>query len=370
MAGEYGHIPLSRRMFSGRDPLWEGDEPFDRRSAWVDLIQLAAFQPRQRMLQGQLIALDRGQLFASERFLAERWHWSRAAVRRFLTALEEKLKRIEVKPAHGAAHLGSVITICKYEDYNTPRGTDRPTDRPGVQPVSAHTRPKIEEREELNTPSTTSRAGETGTETTPDPRLEMWAEFDARAKDLVDPEKSRARAVVRGIIEGDTNTAWMDQTGTPVPWSERPRLFRLAMDERSANGGKLHVVLRQVVIPREFDPFPQTKSSDRRPVQGTEAARVLSSTRDHDSGAGRIHQPHQQTGPQLVAVDPMDGYRAEQEARAAKIATLPPEEQDRLRELAKRKAGKQASDDHVEGVFVGLALEAVAARDRAGRLIA
>lgn len=150
---DYGYLPVSRKMFDGYDPIWEGKEPFDRRSAWLDLCQMAAYQPRRRAVGGHVVVLERGQLLASERFLADRWHWPRAKVRRFLELLETKLARITQNSAHQAAQVGAIITLCNYEDYNPEATEDRPTDRPETGPPAAHSRPKIEEGKKEITPS-------------------------------------------------------------------------------------------------------------------------------------------------------------------------------------------------------------------------
>ena len=69
-----GHYKMERgwlkhEVFSG--------EPFGRRSAWIWLIEEAAFAPRQKMVGGTIITLERGQLCHPYRFLAEAWGWKK-----------------------------------------------------------------------------------------------------------------------------------------------------------------------------------------------------------------------------------------------------------------------------------------------------
>lgn len=142
-----GHIRVSRKMFDGHDPIWEAREPFDRRSAWIDLCQLANYRARQRIVNGAVVSLERGQLLASERFLAQRWRWTRAKVRRFMDALVT-LQRIVQKPAGDAAHAGTVVTLCKYDEYNPLPTKTRPTGDTGEQPESNQREAKAEEGEE------------------------------------------------------------------------------------------------------------------------------------------------------------------------------------------------------------------------------
>lgn len=172
----------------------------------------------------------------------------------------------------------------------------------------------------------------------------------------------------RMMAAGEDKPAWQDpKTGAQVPWPDRIQLLRLAdarvQDKKSST---LRSALNYV-RPQQLDPIPDRTAGEfaaNRPAAGTEAARVLASARDRDSGAGRVHQPHAATGPQLVQVDPLEVGRADREERARKIAALPAEQQKQLREEARRKAGPKASADTVEGVFQGLALKAAAAHEK------
>lgn len=150
---DHAFLPIARKMFNGQDPLWESNEAFDRRSAWIDLCQMARQQSRERIVNGVLVRLEPGQVLASERFLAERWHWTRAKVRRFLVQLSsEKLQRIVTNPAHASAQAGAIITLCNYEGYNNTATTSRPTcdttDGTTDGPPAAHLVDQIKEREE------------------------------------------------------------------------------------------------------------------------------------------------------------------------------------------------------------------------------
>lgn len=64
-----------------------GGEPMCKRAAWAWLIEEASWSHRRRDIKGQTVQLDRGQLTASVRFLAEAWGWHRAKVERFLGRL-------------------------------------------------------------------------------------------------------------------------------------------------------------------------------------------------------------------------------------------------------------------------------------------
>lgn len=91
------------------------------------------------------------------------------------------------------------------------------------------------------------------------------------------PEQLRAQldATAEGIIAGDSYTNWQDPTGTQVPWAERPRIFRLALQECQAEGqwrGKnLRGALR-LHVAREMDPHQLPRSNG--PAAGSEAAGI------------------------------------------------------------------------------------------------
>jgi hypothetical protein len=277
MSKKHGHIKMSRKAYraieKGGDLLWNEPRVFSRWEAWEYLIARAAFAPHTRKLRkGGVVKLERGETPPlAVRYLAQRWGWSRSKVHKFLALLGTDLARIrgQQKTPDGDTYL--VINYALYQD----RGD---SGEPELGTRTRQARDKIEDyynypyagEEKLNPHQA---------------KVAMWAEFDERAEALPDTEREKARAIVRGIIEGDTHTAWMDQDGRQVEWWDRPRLFRLALDERKANGGKLHVVLRQFVIPREYDPFPVRKSTDPKP--GTEAAAVRADPKRETPGRSR-----------------------------------------------------------------------------------
>ena len=73
-----GWIKLYRKIQVS--DIWENGEAFDRRSAWIDLLLMAAYCDKETM-DG---ALKRGQIITSTRKLAERWKWSKTKITNFL----------------------------------------------------------------------------------------------------------------------------------------------------------------------------------------------------------------------------------------------------------------------------------------------
>lgn len=105
-----GFFKLKRSFFSHW--LWVEDVVFHKRESFLDLLQLAAFAPTKRIVKGKLINVPVGGIVASERFLSERWKWSRTKVRRFLSLLE-KDGMLEQKKDQGE----TLLILCNYKKH-------------------------------------------------------------------------------------------------------------------------------------------------------------------------------------------------------------------------------------------------------------
>lgn len=82
-----GYIKLYRKI---RDScIWHEKEPFDKRSAWIDLILSANHEDKSIMFGNQIILVERGSFITSITKLAEKWHWSRTKTRAFLEVLKQ-----------------------------------------------------------------------------------------------------------------------------------------------------------------------------------------------------------------------------------------------------------------------------------------
>jgi len=91
-----------RGVFAVDRGVWEHyllvtEAPFSRREAWLWLLSEAAWKPHRRRLADRSIELQRGQLTASLRFIAEKWRWREPRVRRFLAMLKNE-RMIDVGP--------------------------------------------------------------------------------------------------------------------------------------------------------------------------------------------------------------------------------------------------------------------------------
>jgi hypothetical protein len=132
------HDAMDKGYFVIARSVWDherlqDDAPFSRREAWLWLISEAAWRSERRSYCTYKVDLRRGQLAASERFLAEKWGWSRSAVRRFLQSLKRaamlELAVVSVVGA-GPEPTTTLITICNYDKYQfgrSARGKAGPT---------------------------------------------------------------------------------------------------------------------------------------------------------------------------------------------------------------------------------------------------
>lgn len=89
-------------------------QPFTEREAFMWMIMEASWKPREKRVGSAVVSLERGQLAASVRFMAEAWSWKKSTVSRFLKRLEN---RDMIGTVSGTGL--SVITICKYDEYQS-----------------------------------------------------------------------------------------------------------------------------------------------------------------------------------------------------------------------------------------------------------
>ena len=113
-----GWVKLHRKIQSGW--LWESDEPFDRRSAWIDLILMVNHEDRRVLINGNPVIIGAGQRWISVRTLAQRWGWSKGKVTRFLNLLERDAMVTLQKTEHG-----TLLTLINYEFFQTGRDANR-----------------------------------------------------------------------------------------------------------------------------------------------------------------------------------------------------------------------------------------------------
>ena len=102
-----GYIPLWRCI--DQNPILNDGKPFDRFHAWVDLLLEANHRDKTFSADGRPVTVRRGEKCTSILHLAEKWHWSRNRVKRFLATLEANSMCTTKR-----TNAGTIITIVNY----------------------------------------------------------------------------------------------------------------------------------------------------------------------------------------------------------------------------------------------------------------
>lgn len=114
--------------------IWKSNEPFDKRSAWIDLIMMANHKDFKAFYKGKVVQRKRGDVNTSVRFLADRWHWDRRKVGRFISAMQKD----GMCTMHSTTD-GTTITIENYNKYQFKSTTDGTRDGAGDVPQKSTT---------------------------------------------------------------------------------------------------------------------------------------------------------------------------------------------------------------------------------------
>ena len=110
--------------------LWRIKEPFDKRSAWIDLLLLMEHQNKNLMIDGKIETIKRGSYMLSIEKLCDRWMWSRNKVKRYLDVLEREHMIVTRRTNKGT--LVSVVNYCIYQNQDK---QGEPTDEPPLEPT-------------------------------------------------------------------------------------------------------------------------------------------------------------------------------------------------------------------------------------------
>lgn len=119
-------------------------EAFTEREAWLWLLSEAAYEPVRVRVGRGVFDLVRGQLAHATRYMATRWRWSEARVRRFLKRLET-----DAMISALATREATQITICNYDKHQFGRRTDEDEIDAPASAQATHSRRK---EEEINKP--------------------------------------------------------------------------------------------------------------------------------------------------------------------------------------------------------------------------
>ena len=147
-------IKIDRKFFDGK--FWNQKRIFSQAEAWIDLIRMARFETETEVKllpNGKIIKIERGDIHASLRYLADRWGWGVDKTKRFIdyTILENAIER---KTEQGE----SILTLLNYDSYNPLLNIDQYSDRYSDRTHFATqnqtaTERKTEQHESVITPS-------------------------------------------------------------------------------------------------------------------------------------------------------------------------------------------------------------------------
>jgi hypothetical protein len=118
-----GYVAVDRSLFD--DPMF-ASEPFTELHAFLWMATEAAWQPRTVRCGRALVHLQRGQLAYATRFLAVKFRWSEARVRRFLKRLSKRsagLHETDARIDTLGMRDATLITILNYDAFQLSRRT-------------------------------------------------------------------------------------------------------------------------------------------------------------------------------------------------------------------------------------------------------
>lgn len=110
-----GYVSIHREILTHW--IWQ-EKPFSKGQAWIDLILLANYQTKKFAYKDGVITGQRGTVYRSISWLADRWGWSRDKVRRFLDLLKNDGMVTMVATTHQ-----TTVTLVNYGKYQDPPTT-------------------------------------------------------------------------------------------------------------------------------------------------------------------------------------------------------------------------------------------------------
>ena len=105
-----GYIPLWRDI--QEHWLWKKDDPFDIRSAWIDILLSVNHEEKKILIDGRVQVIKAGQMWTSVKKLASKWNWSRPKVYRYINLLKsDGMIYTDGTPS------GTLLTVMNYEKF-------------------------------------------------------------------------------------------------------------------------------------------------------------------------------------------------------------------------------------------------------------
>ncbi len=108
---------------------WNTKEPYDRRSAWVDILLTVNHEEKKIIFNNEVVTVERGQMVTSVRKLSEKWKWSRDRVATFLRTLE----RTQMLTVNSNRYR-TLLTVVNYDKFQSVPDTESATNTTTSQP--------------------------------------------------------------------------------------------------------------------------------------------------------------------------------------------------------------------------------------------
>jgi len=128
-------------------------EPFTEREAWMWIISKAAYEQTSHRIANEVLTVERGSFYCTQRELAATWQWGTTKVRSFLNVTQsQNMISIDNKTKK------TLISVCNYEVYQSGQGlTKTQTKQPNYE---IKTQPKHSQntKEEINNLTTNNNS--------------------------------------------------------------------------------------------------------------------------------------------------------------------------------------------------------------------
>ncbi|KNF09840.1 phage protein [Gottschalkia purinilytica] len=144
MMDSKGWIKLHRNIQSHW--IWQSEKPFDKRSAWIDILLLVNHDDNKVFFDNEIIIVKRGEHITSEIKLAERWGWSRTKVRNFLELLQKDGMIKNIKEGRKRTRL----IVLNYNDYQNFENKKKTSEDTREEQEEDKGRTREEQEEDIN----------------------------------------------------------------------------------------------------------------------------------------------------------------------------------------------------------------------------
>lgn len=133
--------------------IWDTEEPFSKRDAWIDLLLLANHRDKDTIFDGNKITIKKGQYLTSVRMLAEEWHWGNAKTLKYLRLLEEC--GMITREANSRRTLITIVNYDIYQGFNNEEqnSSRTPIDTVAERPSTTNNNINNENNDNKYTPS-------------------------------------------------------------------------------------------------------------------------------------------------------------------------------------------------------------------------